>query len=111
MYISVEVDESFVIHGATKYRIPNVDEEIKLGYGEEFSSIENVEAAYMKYAQAAGLDVSRSNKKKNSNGDVILRYLLCSQKGFPTKRILILNNIIPDLLGLINAKTLELNRR
>nr|GMD47143.1 FAR1 DNA-binding domain protein [Ipomoea batatas] len=68
-------------HGAYEC-IPNCDESIKPYLGQPFSTLDEGVRYYKEYAAFVGFDVRASTMKKNRNGDVEVKYLLCSREGY-----------------------------
>ncbi|KAJ9566026.1 hypothetical protein OSB04_001992 [Centaurea solstitialis] len=77
--------ETFLSPGGTRYWVPNVSDNVKLNVGDTFETIEEAETAYRRYADEVGFDVRRSNRKKNKDGVVQTRYLLCNRQGVVKK--------------------------
>ncbi|KAJ9542552.1 hypothetical protein OSB04_029058 [Centaurea solstitialis] len=73
--------ETFLSPGGTKYWVPNASVDVKLAVGDTFGSIEEADTAYRRYADEVGFDVRQSNRKKNKDGFVQTRYLVCNRQG------------------------------
>jgi len=52
----------------------------------KFDSLEAAKGYYVRYAECAGFDVRRSNRKTNKLGDVQTRFMVCSKEGVPPKK-------------------------
>ncbi|KAJ9565625.1 hypothetical protein OSB04_001591 [Centaurea solstitialis] len=77
--------ETFLSPGGTKYWVPNASENVQLAVGDTFGSIEEADSAYRRYADEVGFDVRQSNRKKNTDGFVQTRYLVCNRQGVVKK--------------------------
>ncbi|KAJ9543617.1 hypothetical protein OSB04_023324 [Centaurea solstitialis] len=82
---AVEECETFLSPGGTKYWVTNASENVKLAVGDTFGSIEEADTAYRRYADEVGFDVRQSNRKKNKDGFVQTRYLVCNRQGVVKK--------------------------
>lgn len=69
-----------------KIWIPNVPEDNKPKIGQTFERIDLAEEFYQNYADVAGFEVRLSNKKKNNEGVVTNRYLVCNKQGVPNDK-------------------------
>ncbi|KAJ9551304.1 hypothetical protein OSB04_015349 [Centaurea solstitialis] len=77
--------ETFLSPGGTKYWVPSASDNVKLAVGDTFGSIEEADTAYRVYADEVGFDVRQSNRKKNKDGFVQTRYLVCNRQGVVKK--------------------------
>ncbi|XP_022019500.1 protein FAR1-RELATED SEQUENCE 5-like [Helianthus annuus] len=67
----------------TRYWIPNVLEAYRPLLGMVFAKEEDAISMYQSYAEKAGFDIRLSTTKKSKDGNVRLRYVLCSRSGKP----------------------------
>ncbi|KAJ9538906.1 hypothetical protein OSB04_031639 [Centaurea solstitialis] len=79
--------------GGSKYWIPHVPDGFYVTVGMIFETLDAAEGHYVRYAQSAGFDVRRANKKTNKLGDVQTRFLVCSKEGAPLNKSLDTLNI------------------
>ena len=63
--------------------IPNVSDELRPKVGTQYPSKEAVEEMYYTYAREAGFVVRKNCQRKNAQGVVRLKYLLCNRQGLP----------------------------
>ncbi|KAJ9541398.1 hypothetical protein OSB04_027904 [Centaurea solstitialis] len=78
--------ETFQSPGGTKYWVLNPSEEVRISIGDEFSTIDEADVAYRRYADDVGFDVGQTNRKKNKEGFIQTRYMLCNRKGIPSPK-------------------------
>lgn len=68
--------------GSTKYWCPVLDDGSKPVEGQLFETLGGGVDFYQKYATMVGFDIRHSTVKKDRDGRVVLKYLVCSRQGF-----------------------------
>ncbi|XP_031116728.1 protein FAR1-RELATED SEQUENCE 5-like [Ipomoea triloba] len=74
--------------GNTKYWTPVCNPSIKPSVGQWFLNLDNAIEFYAKYAGKVGFDIRRSSEKKDRQGKILMKYVLCSHEGFKQPTIL-----------------------
>nr|GMD28508.1 protein FAR1-RELATED SEQUENCE 5-like [Ipomoea batatas] len=66
----------------TKQWLPQASPEQTPYVGQQFKTAEEGILFYQEYAKAAGFDVRHSTMRKTRNGEVAIKYMVCSREGF-----------------------------
>nr|GMC88986.1 protein FAR1-RELATED SEQUENCE 5-like [Ipomoea batatas] len=66
----------------TKQWLPQASPEQTPYVGQKFKTAEEGILFYQEYAKAAGFDVRHSTMRKTRNGEVAIKYMVCSREGF-----------------------------
>ncbi|XP_019172923.1 PREDICTED: protein FAR1-RELATED SEQUENCE 5-like [Ipomoea nil] len=84
--------------GKTNYWVPVCDNAIKPFVGQWFSKLDDGVEFYIRYARTVGFNVRRGSDSKNSCGEVLRKYLLCSREGFkqPAKELCSGGDVVND---------------
>ncbi|XP_031099678.1 protein FAR1-RELATED SEQUENCE 5-like [Ipomoea triloba] len=68
--------------GSTKYWTPDCEQSKKAYVGQRFSTLEAGITFYTAYVTITGFDVRRATEKKDRQGKITWKYVLCSRAGF-----------------------------